>query len=351
MVGLLRFLNKFVLLLGTRRKGSKRRSRLPKGFTLIELLVAIILAFLVLVPLFGLMINIMNTDHREQAKATSEQEIQIALDYISQDLEQAVYIYDADGLNHNSTDNPPGIKDQIPPIAKDSANCSDPNSCVPVLVFWKREFNQDAVPVNGTPPCQRGESCVDRPSAVTDPTSSQKDDSFVYSLVAYYLIEGNKTTNSSSESPMAQIGRFQIKDGVRNPNDSNSYVNEKDTDIGRSLGFKPFDLSLSGTLKQKMNRWTNAGEEYTARTDTLINYIDQDDNITANCATNTQQVPSTLIGGFYACVDSSITLAQVYMRGNALARIQQSPKYNPSLSTYFPIASIQVQGRGLLDVQ
>jgi len=333
MMGLLGLLNKYVLPLGARRKRSnKRRSRLPKGFTLIELLVAIILAFLVLIPLFGLMINIMNTDHREQAKAASEQEIQVALDYISQDLEQAVYIYDADGLNHNSTDNPPGIKDQIPPIAKDSANCNDPYSCAPVLVFWKREFNQDVVPV-------------------TDTTSSQKDDSFVYSLVAYYLIEDNKTTNNSTEPHMAQIGRFQIKDGVRNPDDSNSYINEKDADIGRSPGFKPFDLSLTGTLKQKMDRWTNASEEYTARTDTLINYIDQDDNITASCATNTQQVPSTLVGGFYACVDSAITLAQVYIRGNALARIQERSKYNPSLGAYFPTASIQVQGRGLLDVQ
>lgn len=332
MMGLLR-LHKCALPLGTRRKGgNRRRSRLPKGFTLIELLVAIILAFLVLVPLFGLMINIMNTDHREQAKATSEQEIQVALDYISQDLEQAVYIYDADGLNHNSTDNPPGIKDQIPPIAQGSDNCSELNSCVPVLVFWKREFNQDAIPV-------------------TDTASSPKDDSFAYSLVAYYLIEINKNSNSSNESQIAQIGRFQIKDGVRDPDNSNSYINEKDAAIGRSPGFKPFDLSLTGTLKQKMDRWRNAGENYTARTDTLIKYIDQSDNITANCAANTQQVPSTLIGGFYACVDSAITLAQVYIRGNALGRIQESTKYNPSLSAYFPIASIQVQGRGLLDVQ
>ena len=332
MMRLLQFLRRRVSLLGMRKnRVISGRSRLPRGFTLIELLVGIILAFLVLAPLLGFMINIMGTDRQEQAKATSEQEIQIALDYISQDLEQAVYIYDADGLNNSSTDNSPGIKDQIPPIAKDSANCTDPSSCIPVLVFWKREFNQDTVPV-------------------ADSTSNQKDDSFVYSLVAYYLIKNNSSNKNSIGSNAAQIGRFQIKDGVRNPDDSNSYINENDPNIGRSPGFKPFDLSLAGNLKQKMNKWTNAGQDYTARTDILINYIDQGD-VTANCPATTQQVPSTLAGGFYACVDSSITLAQAYIRGNALARVQDSAKYTPSLSAYFPTASIQVQGRGLLNVQ
>jgi len=40
----------------------------PGGFTLIELLVAMILAALVITPLLGFMLNIMDTDRKEQAK-------------------------------------------------------------------------------------------------------------------------------------------------------------------------------------------------------------------------------------------------------------------------------------------
>jgi hypothetical protein len=54
---------------------------------------------------------------------------------------------------------------------------------------------------------------------------------------------------------------------------------------------------------------------------------------------------------FYACVDSDKTVAKVFIRGNALARVNPktvTPTYIASRSGYFPKASIQVQGIGLL---
>ncbi|WP_338422923.1 hypothetical protein [Anabaena sphaerica] len=45
------------------------------GFTLIELLVGLVMAFIIITSLLGFMITIMETDRKEQAKATSEQEI------------------------------------------------------------------------------------------------------------------------------------------------------------------------------------------------------------------------------------------------------------------------------------
>jgi hypothetical protein len=58
--------------------------------------------------------------------------------------------------------------------------------------------------------------------------------------------------------------------------------------------------------------------------------------------------------GFYACVDVENTTAQVFIRGNALARLQkktQPPTYVAAQSAYFPKASIQVKGRGLFSTQ
>ena len=100
-------------------KGWMKFSRVTNrdhGFTMMELLIGLVMAFLVLTPLFGLMSSIMNTDKKEQAKTSSEQELQIAMDYITRDLQQAVYIYGSQGVtsNYNATAASSGIKDSLP---------------------------------------------------------------------------------------------------------------------------------------------------------------------------------------------------------------------------------------------
>lgn len=177
---------------------------------------------------------------------------------------------------------------------------------------------------------------------------------FVYSLVAYYLIKDNSTTWSSA----ARIGRFEIKDGIRDPSNNNNYLTKKDP------GFKLFDLTLAGTtLASKMNAWTNdtATAAYTADTLPLVDYVDQSTVGTpalVACPTTPQRVPAdgttanpTEIYSFYACVDSSRALARVYLRGNALARIRKDATYSNAQSAYFSSANVQVQGPGLLGIE
>lgn len=314
-----------------------------QGFTLIELLVAMVIATLVITPLLGFMADILNRERIEQAKATSEAEIQAAIDYIAQDLEQAVYIYNADGLEKASTDTPPGIKDQIPPSASAKGCGTETPDCTPVLVFWKREIEKKVLPF-------------------VDSTPATQDDTFVYSLVAYYLVK--EDTEGGEWSDTARIARFQIKDGVVDPNDPTNadgapkYVPDPD-DLPNlkkpSPGYQEFKLTGAGsTLSDKMNLWAKKNEVYTAKADPLIDYVDKGttDSPIQNCPTNTQRVPSaTTIRGFYACVDSSNTLAQVYIRGNALARIDNTNySYNAGNSAYFPTASVQVKGLGFLGV-
>lgn len=288
-------------------------------------MVAMLLAGLVITPLLMFAINIIDTDRQEQAKITSEQEIQSALDYIANDLQEAVYIYDADGITT--------IKSQLPG--------STATDRVPVLVFWKRELKQNVLPVNTSSTC----------------TSANCSDAFVYSLVAYYLIKNNDSTWSNT----AHIGKFKISDGVRNPHSSTStdYLSS----YPPSPGFKLFDLTVAGTIKDKMNAWKkDTSTAYTADIVPLVDYIDQSTvsgvPTPVSCTTtsaNAQQVPANGttanplgIYSFYACVDSSRTLAQVYLRGNALARTSQDTTYRTSQSTYFPTANVQIQGHGFL---
>ncbi|OWY64816.1 hypothetical protein B7486_45365 [cyanobacterium TDX16] len=333
-------LSKLFLKYRPQRSQAAQKSR---GFTLIELLIAMVMSSIILGALLTFINTLLNSERQEQAKATTEQEIQAALDYIAQDLQQAVYIYDADGLNNtytNATDTTPGIQDQIPPVADRADGCgSSTPTCVPVLVFWKREYKQGVMPVTG----------------ITD-----KDDTFVYSLVAYFLTKGD---SSNIWSNNARIRRFQIQGGVVNPttptntNGSPNYI----TGETPSNGFMPFNLTVPGsTLQEKMNRWQKAttsknignAVDYNAEARVLIDFVDKNiTDITPNCSTGTQQVPSTLVGGFYACVNSAKTIAQVFVRGNALARLNPNNTYNSTQSVYFPTTSIHVKGRGFLGSQ
>lgn len=315
----------------------KAPKQTDSGFTLIELLVAMIIATLVITPLLGFMVNILNSDRIEQAKATSEAEIQTAIDYIAQDLEQAVYIYNASGIENAPT--APGIKNQIPPFATSTGCGTSTPNCFPVLVFWKRETVKDVLSISGI---------------TKDPDNEDTtDDTFVYSLVAYYLVKDPGGIWSNT----ARIARFQIKDGVVDPNDpvevdgiTPKYVVGKN----RSPGYQQFKLTGAGsTLSDKMNLWTKTATPYTAQAFTLIDYVDQSktNSPIQGCPADMPRVPSdNTIRGFYACVNSSNTLAQVYIRGNALARTSNTNSYSVGNSAYFPTASVQVKGRGFLGV-
>lgn len=363
-------MNTLKLLRLTQFKKSQR-TRKSAGFTLIELLVALIMAALIITPVLGFMINLLQTDRQEQAKATSEQELQAAADYIARDLQQAVYIYDQQALNNDLAQNAPyddsGIKDQLP-------EPGDPDR-IPVLVFWKRERVPDAVPINAGIDCETEEN--------------KCDDTFVYSLVAYYLIKDAASNNNSTWSDAARIGRWEISDGVRRP----SYINPpsgsndpylQNSRKERDEGFALFNLGLAGSLREKMNRWENSGEtDMKKSVDVLVDYIDHttiedidNDPDTTDLPPNetctgfnpppseftpteadpgwtqvpdyNQVDPKFQTNSFYACVRSAQNIARVYLRGNALARIRsaEDAKYSEDGSSYFPTARIEVKGIG-----
>ncbi|MEQ9238784.1 hormogonium polysaccharide secretion pseudopilin HpsC [Coleofasciculus sp. E2-BRE-01] len=333
-------------LLFTRLKRSQPTGK-AAGFTLIELLVALIMAALIITPLLGFMINILSTDRREQAKATSEQEIQAAADYITRDLQQAVYIYDAQALNNDldlKDGTTSGIKDQLPSV----------DDGTPVLAFWKRELIKNVVPY------QESASCP-----------GECNDAFAYSLVAYYLIQGDDPSNPNW-SNAARIGRFEISDGVGNPyedptNPNDDYISGHEPDPGFAL----FNTDLPGTLNTRMNRWEKGKQPYTKSVDILVDYVDDTEAQTVGLLPpSSDDVPREICPAspewtqvpdysqvadefktysFYACVNWEANTAKVYLRGNALARIHSAPnqiEYKESRSSFFPTATVEVKGVG-----
>lgn len=313
-------------LLSNQLKCSKVKNQIS-GFTLIELLVGLLLAVLVITPLLGFMINVLDNDRKEQAKANTDQEIKAALDYIARDLQQSVYIYDADGIQE--------IRDQLPQY-------SQKDKYFPVLVFWKRQY----IP---------GGLAVKKKNTDNTYTTVGNDDTYVYSLVAYYVIKDDNPTWSHA----ARIGRFQISNGYG-----------EDINTKRDKGFQMFNLNNEGTLKTKMNQWTKKSDEaYEQDILPLVDYIDKTKITATNpeptCSSG-QIVPkysgsgdavvtdtdNVKTRGFYVCVDSEKNVAEVYLRGNALARLQKNNlDFNQNIEStkiYFPQASIRVQGIGFL---
>lgn len=363
------------------------------GFTMIELLVALVIATIMVSALLGFVVDILNSDRREQAKAISEQEIQAALDYIARDLEQAIFIYDADGIYGGGTSPAPtltGILSQIPGFT----NTANTQQRVPVLVFWKRTFlaRNQTFSVNGESR-RVGELALLPPANPRRPT---EQDYQVFSLVVYYQMRDNPgtCTATSTWSCTTRIGRLELRDGVPQPG-----VPGYATPVSRaegtppvnvsyalppSLGFLPFNPSADGlTIREKMDKWRKHPTEVIDESQilTLVDYIDQtrfDPGVLGGtnpttapapqrCSDREQMVPRYnapnvpfTVGSFYACIrydpsnpgaEGNNRIATVFLRGNALARISSKtspPEYSERQSAFFPTSSMRIETRGNL---
>jgi type II secretory pathway pseudopilin PulG len=286
---------------------------------MIELLVGMVIAALIITPMLGFVVNILNSDVREQAKTNSEQELQAAIDYIAQDVSQAVYIYDPDYAGDATSDPAiPSYDDfitQLPyPPAEDASDEKKP-----VLVFWKRQLVEDVLPVSGD-----------------DCSAAGCDDTFVLSLVAYYLIEDNDTTWCQPDGNPCpkRIARFQIQDGVTEL--SGGYICGDDgLDDSADKCFEPSkqmrDLGFRTLDNTNPTGWTQAtvsggttpeGYEANNTAVVLLNYIE---DFTLNNVTDNK-------------------LAKITVVGNALRRIQTDTDCANS-PTYCPKATAQVGAR------
>jgi prepilin-type N-terminal cleavage/methylation domain-containing protein len=275
------------------------------GFSLVELLIALAMSSIIITLLLQFMIRVINTDSGEEIKITSEQEIQIALDYISRDLQQAIYIYDAAGIN--------AIKDQL--------RYPDDDTKTPILVFWKRE--------------------------ISDNNSAGEDNS---SLVVYYLDNSSSTIWSKA----ARISRWQIKKD--DPGFAPFNIVKYNTVEEAMNNWEKSGNYSSGNTADVLIDYVDQ------TTPPLVPTIPPTPP-PATCPADTKTppitwskiTPSNDMTGFYACVDKANTTAKVFIRGNALARRERDPdkiKYendendenDKKRKSYFPTASAIVQG-------
>ncbi len=311
-----------------------QKSSNTSGFTLIELLVSIIIASIIVSTLFGFLINILERDRTEQAKSEAQEEAQAALNFIADDMTEAVYIYDADGLYQTGATGANGgntVASQLPHLIPNGSKCNPTtNDCTPVLAFWKvfKYDRNEEVKGGQSSTENRFVRCLDE--------ASQNDlnciggNKYTYSLVVYYLL---KDTNPNWSSA-SRIVRWELKDGIRwgcrdnttvaalsNPGScpidttatpagqlatvrvSDQSITTRaaciaggfvctDYSILPDNGFQRFDLSGAGTLSDRMKRWRKSSQDYNFNSNPLTELIDfvddtpydptQDDGIIGN---------------------------------------------------------------------
>ena len=114
----LSFLHRQLLLIKQRKKS--------KGFTLLELLISLIVASMVISGLLYMVVELTTIDRREANLDQVQRDMNRAMEYISDDLQEAVYVYTGTNLTN--------IVGQL--TADTTAFPSGPND-VPVLAFWR----------------------------------------------------------------------------------------------------------------------------------------------------------------------------------------------------------------------
>ncbi|MEG5173553.1 hormogonium polysaccharide secretion pseudopilin HpsC [Microcoleus sp. B3-D7] len=353
-----------LLLKSQHQRNRSGPDQTEKGMTLVELLVGAIMAFLIITPMLGFVVDMLNTDRREQVKSNTEQDVQAALDFIAQDLSQAIYIYDN---NPAPASTPTTTATGIPALLAGNFIPPPNTTQTPILVFWKRQLLTNSLPLAAN---------VQPDTCTTTATGANTcNDTYVLALVAYYQVRetnGNSIwCQPSGAACPTRIVRYQIQDGLRNPNsiDPNPlqrYFTGVSPAQDRSPAFNP-NFDISNPTQNVTTGAANFGNP-----EVLVNYIDDSPGptVTPNdeCRTalgnptdttgvmptpipeTTLRIPAAppdTVKSFYACVDTSQNIARVTIRGNSLRRIQTNDTaYNPNRTAFFPTASVQVQGLG-----
>ena len=331
----------------------KKPNQSVSGFTMIELMVGAILAFLIITPMMGFVISILEDDSREGLKAITDQEVNTAADYIAEDLGQARYIYDNQALNDNGANS---IKDQIPQVTNGT----------PILVFWKRRRLSESLPVVG----------IDKPKDCNDIDRDYDcSDAFVDALVAYYLVTNDRNdiwcnpTSNADQCP-GRIVRTEIRGALRNPSTGEEYPeadlkdNQKKTQGFLGLQDAPNEGNPKIWKKDQ-------NQAYQVNAEVLVNYIDlstgqdvsnlpPEENDYCQTALGSPPDPNanppalktedtlkikTASNSFVACVDSDRNVAHITIRGNALRRKSSDAEYDSNKSSFFPTATVKVQGQ------
>jgi len=206
----------------------RRRPSKSRGFTLIELLVSLLIASIFLLATGMIVVETMRLDREETGRTQVQAELTQAMEFIQQDLAEALYIY-------NDTEQPNG--DGIPDVIQRLYTpgwIRQPAGAIPVVAFWKLE----PIPQGcyaGNPTLQQireGRATLPAEPPPEFPRTNGKNADWetlvsrrgIYTLVVYYLRRnynnaGNLADGSTTPwEGNARIERFELRPFARQGN-------------------------------------------------------------------------------------------------------------------------------------
>jgi prepilin-type N-terminal cleavage/methylation domain-containing protein len=322
---------------------SSRRRSSVKGFTLLELLVTTVIAAGIVAGLLFIVVQIMGVDQREASKNETQREMQLALNYISTEMRDAVYVYTGDTLGAQTGTNPPrggsSLMDFLP------SNLVSANS-VPIIAFWK----QNPFPKTVKDNCARGGAAV-AGIACTNGSS--------YALVVYLLNTGNPDGTWKGK---ARITRYALTEFNDSGTRTSGYVNPGV--YNNNFQTWPYGTNDTGLVNLQTDAGGRPGN--TVVPAALVDFVDDTPNTTAQaqlCPDDPGTVnpdynispPAAMLTGsfagvrsFYACVNARNTLGEtqdvsLYLRGNVVGRPGSFGN-----TSFLPTLETRVLGRGVL---
>jgi prepilin-type N-terminal cleavage/methylation domain-containing protein len=214
----------------------RHRVHQSAGFTLIELLVSLLVASIFLLATAMIVIETMRLDREETGRTQVQAELTQAMEYIQQDLAEALYIYNDTEQNPQQSDR---LGDGIPDVIQRLYTpgwIRRPDDAIPVVAFWKlepipqgcyRTQREDGTPGDQIPNLQQireGRAILPvqpPPEFPRDQNGRNADwDTLVsrrgiYTLVVYYLRRNyNDAGNPTGRTPWegnARIDRFELR--------------------------------------------------------------------------------------------------------------------------------------------
>ncbi|HAX77160.1 MAG TPA: hypothetical protein DCY88_15325 [Cyanobacteria bacterium UBA11372] len=278
-----------------KRFHSRKKKRSKAGFTLIELLISIMIAAVIISVLLSFVVDLLDTERREYASSETQREMQLALDFIANDLREAVYVYDSIDTSRGSV---PALRNFVPV----------PDGFVPILAFWKSErvpYDNPDGPINCNPSEAACEAIQIRRRA--------------YSLVVY-LQKRNQGNDLQKWKGNSRIVRYVLRKHTdpNNPQQWNAgYVDpvEKNPPSNNKSSFPlwPHGGSPAGSLQSGVPALPLGGAPV------LVDFVDN---------------PTRSITNLPGCINTTDTNSPVYSPDPSAPQYRRVPS-DPAISTSF----------------
>jgi prepilin-type N-terminal cleavage/methylation domain-containing protein len=320
---------------------SRRNSR---GFTLIELLVTLIVGSIIVGGLLYLVIELLQVNRREEVLTRTQQDMQRALDYISRDVREAVYVYPQPTAVVDP-DTPPDDTDTL--LAQLTGSL--PTGAEPILAFWRFD------------PVDVGQITTAACTSKSAECNTLRVRQGTYSLVLYLQqqnaasdIWGGKSRILRYElSKYSNIRTLQQRRGYSDPSGACNSFRYWSKPPGRDSA-NPCDSGNTGTPASSVLVLTD-----------YVNWLDNAPTAQTLCPTGYTQTPDSdpntptvFPRSFHVCVSSGTAdagviganqVVRVYLQGSVYERDQNSPLGFLAQASSLPTLESEILVRGVLD--